>query len=209
MNSKGQGIGYAQLVLACPVKKCQQNGQAGRTLEYVIETGMIMTAKLTSKIGITLMELMIVVVIVSIVSLMAVPKFQAAWERIRIRSINRDIVSTLRLARSKSITSKEPYGVFFDGNALTVTLFKDLVNPGSVVFDPGDSVLRVDTLSIEFTYLGTDLQNDALVFQPNGTVDFVGTGNIVTLASTEDLVGITHHNILASTGRVRTEASYY
>lgn len=159
--------------------------------------------------GITLIELFTTVVIIGIVSTMAVPRFQTAWERIKFRSVNRDIVSTLRLARSMSITDKEPYGVYFDGNALAITLFKDLVNPGGVIFESGDSVIRVDTLPREFNYLGTDMSNDVIVFQANGSASFVGGGNITTMATTDALIAIQSHNVLASTGRIRSSSCYY
>jgi hypothetical protein len=123
--------------------------------------------------------------------------------------VNRSIVSTLRLARSMAITDKEQYGVFVDNGAKTITLFKDLVNPGGLQFESGDSVVRTDTLSPEFNYLGTDIQNNVLVFQPNGSADFVGGGNIVTMATTGSLVGIYQHNVLASTGRVRSDYGFY
>lgn len=168
-----------------------------------------MKRKFNSPIGITLIELLTTAVIIGIVSAMAVPRFQAAWERIKFRSADRDIISTLRLARSMAITDKEQYGVHFDGNALMITLFKDLMNPGSVVFETGDSVVRVDTLPPEFNYLGTDMSNNVLVFQPNGSANFTGGGNIVAMASTEVLIGIQSHNVLASTGRIQSSSSYY
>ena len=104
-----------------------------------------MRIRFRSNCGITLIEMMITVVIIGVVTGMAVPRFQAAWEKLRIRGADRDAVSTLRLARSMAITGKDPYGVYFDGNALTITLFKDIVNPSSSVFESGDSVIRIDT----------------------------------------------------------------
>jgi len=74
--------------------------------------------KLTkSQHGITLIELLSTVVIISIVSAMAVPRFQVAIERVKFRSANRDIVSTMRLARSLAVSDKHQYGVYFDGDA--------------------------------------------------------------------------------------------
>jgi len=168
-----------------------------------------MKTRVNSDSGITFIELIVVVVIIGLVSAMAVPRFQIAWERIKIKGVDRDIVSTLRLARSMAITDKDQYGVYFDNNNQTITIFKDLVNPNSPQFESGDSVIRIDTLPAEFTYLGTDITNDVVVFRPNGSANFVGGGNISSLAVTESVVGILLHNVLASTGRIRSVSCYY
>jgi prepilin-type N-terminal cleavage/methylation domain-containing protein len=168
-----------------------------------------MKSKYCSQSGITLIELLTTVVIIGIVTTMAVPRFQTAWERLKFKSTNRDIVSTLRLARSMAVSDKELYGVHFDGNAQVITLFKDMINTGTILFEAGDSVVRVDTLPQEFEYVATDLSNDVLAFQPNGSASFVGGGNIVTLAMTESIIGIAVHNVLSSTGRIQSYTSVY
>ena len=168
-----------------------------------------MKTRFRSTGGITLIELLTTVVIIGIVSTMAVPRFQAAWEKIKIRGADRDIVSTIRLARSMAITDKNLYGVYFDGNGQTLTLFKDIVNPISSMFETGDSVIRVDSLPYEFTYLGTDMSDDVLIFRPNGSASFTGGGNICAMASTQSVTAILNHNVLASTGRILSCSSYY
>lgn len=168
-----------------------------------------MKTRFRSTGGITLIELLTTVVIIGIVSTMAVPRFQAAWEKIKIRGADRDIVSTIRLARSMAITDKNLYGVYFDGNGQTLILFKDIVNPISCTFETGDSVIRVDSLPFEFTYLGTDMSDDVLVFRPNGSASFTGGGNICAMASTQSVTAILNHNVLASTGRILSCSSYY
>ena len=157
--------------------------------------------------GITLVELMTTVIIIGIVAAMAVPRFQKAFERIKFRSANREITSSLRVARSKAVSTKEQHGVFFDGGGLTWTLFKDKVNTGAMVYEAGDSIIRVDTLPVEFNFLSVDNPSGTIMFRPNGSTS--STANIVTMASTPDLVGIHQHNILAATGRIETTSSYY
>jgi prepilin-type N-terminal cleavage/methylation domain-containing protein len=162
-----------------------------------------------SQSGITMIELMITAVIIGIVSAMAVPQFQTAADRIRTTSAQRDVISTLRLARSMAVADKQPYGIHFDEDARIVTLFKDLVNPENFTFESGDSVVRVDTLPTEFNYLATDMDNSTLVFQRSGTAHFVGGGNIWLMADTPHIFAMFTIDVLASTGRVRNEAYYY
>jgi len=168
-----------------------------------------MSKRIAAQRGVTLIELMILSVIVGIVAAMAVPRFQTAMERMKVRAAGRDITSTIRLGRSFAVSSKTPFGLFFDDQTLTITLFKDLVNPGSQSFDPGDSVMRVDTLPQEFSWMSTDCGNNVIVFEPNGSADFTGGGNIWTMASTETVIGMTSNTILASTGKVSSTTSVY
>ena len=157
--------------------------------------------------GITLVEVMTTVVIIGVVAAMAVPKFEIAFERIKFRSANREITSALRLARSYAVSSKEQHGVHFDPAAMSFTLFIDRVNTGAMVFELGDSVIRVDTLPNEFQLLWVDNPSGSVVFRPNGGTG--ATANVVTLAATPDMVGIHQHNILAATGRIETQSAYY
>ena len=160
--------------------------------------------------GFTFIELMTTVVIIGIVAAMAVPRFQKAYERMKFSSINKDVVSTLKVARSMSISNKDIFGVNFDANAKTVSLFKK--DPASILyntFEATDSVIRIDTLSSILSTLTTDLTNSTIAFRPNGSAIFGGGGNIVSMAITGDLVGINQINVLASTGRVQSTGHYY
>lgn len=179
----------------------------------------MMIGKLRSRAGITLVELMSTVVIIGIVATMAAPRFQKASEKVRFRSANHQITSTMRLARSMAISEKQPYGIFFTtgyqnggsvtGVTMSYTLFKDIVGLSENTFATGDSVISVDTLPPDFTMLATDVTTDVIIFQPNGSANFGGGGNVYTMATTENLVALVTHNILASTGRVKSQGSYY
>ncbi|RKX21979.1 MAG: hypothetical protein DRP35_03065 [Candidatus Zixiibacteriota bacterium] len=173
--------------------------------------------RLFSNRGMTIIELLSTVAIIGIVSTMAVPRVQKALDKINSKSGNREMVSSLKLARSMAITDKVPYGVNLGTNEpFTFTLFKDEANLANYTFDDADSVIRVDTLPIEFSTLTSNLSTQTIIFQPNGSVSIpagaLGTSSqiyIVTLVSTQNLLSIHDNLILPATGRVKTNSYYY
>jgi prepilin-type N-terminal cleavage/methylation domain-containing protein len=170
---------------------------------------IFMKKRIQSQSGVTLIELMITAVIIGLVAMMAVPRFQIAYDRLKYKGANRDMISTLKLARSLAITEKTQYGVHFDPDSKVITLFKD-ATPGVFEYDgAADSVVRADTLPRDFNYVATDMTNDVVFFRANGSADFDGGGNVHTMAYTEDVVALYDTNILASTGRVHSDSHYY
>lgn len=171
----------------------------------------VMKKILKSCKGITLLEIMSVVVILGVVASMAVPRFQIAVERLKFRAANREITNSLRLARSQAIAEKVPYGVQFDFWQGTVTVFKDSIvdaaNP--YVMDSGDPVFKTENMPPEVRYLLTDLANNVIIFNPNGSASFSGYGNISVHGYSESGGLYEHyHNILPATGRIRSYDSY-
>jgi prepilin-type N-terminal cleavage/methylation domain-containing protein len=64
--------------------------------------------------GITLIELIVVMVIIAIGATLMVPSIGAWLPNYRLRSGARDVVSTLRFAQMKAVSTNIPYGVVFD-----------------------------------------------------------------------------------------------
>lgn len=160
--------------------------------------------------GFTLIELMTTVVIIGVVASMAVPRFTKAYERMEFKSANSELKSTLRLARSMAISNKEVFGVNFNQDTRMVSLFKkDTASVLLSTFESADSVVRVDTLLNTFSTITTDMTDNTISFRPNGSAVFTGGGNIVCMVYSDNIVGISQFNILASTGRVKTEGHYY
>jgi len=160
--------------------------------------------KLSSKAGITLIEMVTLAVIVGIIAAMAAPRFQRAYDRMQFRAANREIMSDLRMARSMAITDKAQYGVYFDFASKSMTIFRDVVNPSLLTLESGDPVVRTDTLAVNVEYLLTDVVNNTITFGPNGSADFNGGGNILTIGLLDDVYCEHFHNVLRSTGRVRS-----
>ena len=166
---------------------------------------------LSSERGITLMEIMIGVVIIGIVASMAVPRFGIAMDRMQFRSTNRDVVSTLRLARSHAISEKNEYGVYFNAGDLTATFFEKIGSNLAAYEDGTDRVVKVDTLGgvpgACLDGLGATFVNSAVIFDPDGSAN---TGGILwTVELTEDIVGVAKISVLPATGRISSETTIY
>jgi len=151
-----------------------------------------------------MVELLAAVVIIGIVTSMAAPELERSIQRIKFRSETKNLLSTLRTARSHAIADKNPYGVYFDANALTIILFKDITNPSNFTYDAGsDSVLRADTLPSEFVYLNATFPNSAVIYGANGTAQ--ATGDVYMMSTPSATINLTQLNVLASTGRSKIQ----
>lgn len=64
--------------------------------------------------GITLIELVIVMVIIAIGAVLLIPNIGAWLPNYRLRSAARDICSTMRTAQIKAVSTNNVYGVEFD-----------------------------------------------------------------------------------------------
>jgi len=151
--------------------------------------------------GVTMIELVIVAVIIGVMSALAVPSFLNYSSKMEAKSKARNIISTLRQARSKAISERVQYGVFFDAANRRYIFFKDKVNPNSYLFEPGagDSVVSRDTLTAKVNYGGNTFTNTTVVFKTDGGASSSGDMQILPASG-----GFTYNiNVLASTGRVK------
>lgn len=149
--------------------------------------------------GFTLMEMMIVVVVIGVIAAMAVPSFLSYLPKLRVKTTAREIVSQLRLARSKSVAERRPYGVHFNVAQNVFTVFADTDNPAAVTFGLADSTIQVDTLEADVALNSCTYTNDCVIFNATGAASTSGEIKVVT-ADGSILMSI---NTLASTGRVR------
>jgi Tfp pilus assembly protein FimT len=145
------------------------------------------------------MEMMTVVVIIGIIAAMAVPSFLGYIPKLRVKSASRDIVSQLRLARSKAVSERQPYGVAFNLTDDAVYTFADTDDPSSQQYTVSDSVVKADTLNSDLSIASCTYANNCVVFNSTGAASTSGDLQVVT----GDGSIIMSINILASTGRVQ------
>ena len=109
--------------------------------------------------GVTLLEILILVVVLSIMAGIAIPAFSAWLPEYRLRNAARDIYSTLQRAKSGAANANETWGVFFDNS----------VNPGNYSvwsfgpnrkWDDGVGDDRIDSNSSSWIRSGTIIPNE-------------------------------------------------
>lgn len=153
-------------------------------------------------LGFTMLEMMIIVVIIGIAAAMAAPTFFAGVPRLKARTEARNVLSLLRLARSNAISNGSQYGVFVDIANRQYLFFKDIANPGSMIYEPADSIISgPESIPVDVAVLSSSFAGNSVVFLPTGgasqsgnfTFDISGGGALYTVS------------VLASTGRSKLQ----
>ena len=157
-----------------------------------------MAGKKLNKKGVTLIELLIVVVLIGIIAALAVPNFDKAITKIRHKSTSRDMLRQMRLARSYAISKAGRYGVYVNTSSKYYIFFRNMSNDTS--YDAGtDSVRDSTTLRANLSFGScSGFTNCTAVFKGDGSalesgyVDAINDNNSDT----------TRLNITAAVGRV-------
>jgi general secretion pathway protein H len=72
--------------------------------------------------GFTLIELILVLIILSVITALVVPRLTQSLSRMNVESSARRVASALRLARSLAVTEKVPYRAVFNMNGHTLSI---------------------------------------------------------------------------------------
>ena len=138
-----------------------------------------------NKKGVTLIELIVVIVIIAIGAVLIAPNIGAWLPNYRLRSAARDIASTLRTAQMRAVSNNVDYQVFFAGSSFILRR-----NSLGMPVPEGATQTLPTGISIVLPV------NNPLTFSPNSS----SNGGTVTLTNTKGSQrAIT---ILPSTGRI-------
>jgi len=161
-----------------------------------MQIGGYMLMKQMNKKGVTLIELVVVMGIIAIGAMLLIPNIGAWLPNYRLRSATRDVVSTMRTAQMKAVSTNTQYQVLFTIPAPpdpTSFIIQYQDTGGNWVNDGAAQTLPAG-ISISTTFGG----NNA-VFNPNST----SSAGSVTLQNTK---GAQRKITLASaTGRAKIE----
>lgn len=146
-----------------------------------------------NKKGVTLLELIIVMVIIAIGAVLVVPNIGAWIPNYRLRGAARDIVSTMRTAQMRAVSTNMEHRVTFTGG-----------NPGSYILQRNSGGWRNDgAQQIMPPGVLMAFSTPNFEFNPNSTA----TGGNVTLTIPRggQVIGQRTIRVLAATGRIRIE----
>jgi prepilin-type N-terminal cleavage/methylation domain-containing protein len=120
--------------------------------------------------GVTLLELIIVMVIIAIGATLMAPGISSWMPQYRLKSATRDIVSTMRIAQIKAISNNLTYQVSFDpGNRSYILQYQDT---GGGLVNDGDFQVLSNGFQFNTTFAG-----NIVTFRPDSTI----TGGIVNI----------------------------
>ena len=114
------------------------------------------------KKGVTLIELIVVMVIIGIAAVLIAPNIGAWLPNLRLRSAARDIVSTMRTAQMKAVSTNLAYQVLF---TLPSNYILQYQNTGGVWVNEGVTQTLPPGVSIS----AITIPGNNAVFNPNST----------------------------------------
>jgi prepilin-type N-terminal cleavage/methylation domain-containing protein len=142
--------------------------------------------------GITLIELIVVMVIITIAAVLIAPNIGAWLPYYRLRSATRDMVSTMRVAQMKAISNSLRYQISFDipNNNYILQYLNTMGNPVP------DGVVQTVPTGVQFN---TTFPGNIANFFPDSTST---NGNVIlnnTKGTTKTI------QLLGTTGRIKSE----
>jgi prepilin-type N-terminal cleavage/methylation domain-containing protein len=141
--------------------------------------------------GVTLIELIIVMVIIAIGAVLTTPNINGWMPNYRLRNATRDVTSTMRLAQFKAVSNNTNYQIVFD--TVHDSYILQYQDTGGAWVTEG--VTQTLPTGVKFN---TDFGNTA-TFSPNSTA----TNGNITFNNTKGSIKTVR--ILGLTGRIRIE----
>ncbi|MCD6098292.1 GspH/FimT family pseudopilin [bacterium] len=146
--------------------------------------------------GMTMIEIMLIVVIIGVLAGLSLPMFGRYARNNRVKSDARALISAARLARSIAVSDIKTTGVSIVLDSMKCVVFED--KNGNGVLDTADVWRSQSKLSDDVIFWNVTFPNNTLIFYRDGS----SNGGRVKLGTEDRLVAF-ELSVLASTGRVK------
>ena len=155
----------------------------------------LLTGRVRSSTGMTLVELLVVLGIIGLIVGMSVPALTSYTKQVRLRTTTRQIIGMISLARSLAISSHEAHALVVDHERQEIRLV-NMVSGESL-----EQVVRLPaSVSLEVRMGGGPSPETRLVFRPTGSL--IGRTTTFVLADQHKQQSIT---VSGATGAVAVE----
>lgn len=132
--------------------------------------------------GFSIIELMVVVVIMGIVLAASVPALRQHTETVNLTKGSREVESSLKLARTRSVSTNRSVVVVFDTDAGTYLLFEDTDDDGNQ--DAGETSSGPFDVPKKVAIGSVSFARNTVTFTPSGAASETGS---VVLVNTRNL----------------------
>ncbi|MGH7580894.1 MAG: GspH/FimT family pseudopilin [Gemmatimonadales bacterium] len=132
-----------------------------------------------SRVGFTLVEAVIVVVLLGLMVLIGFPRISSAMVQSDLRSARTTMVNLVATARTAAVQSNRRTWIKFEGNTAHVLARPRMMPGGGGAVDPADTVGVVQDLAVQYKVAVTP-GLDSIQFDPRGFgTDLGGSTSIV------------------------------
>ena len=151
--------------------------------------------------GFSIIELMVVVVIMTIVLAASIPALRQHTETVNLTKGSREVESSLKLARTRAVSTNNSVVVVFDADASTYLLFEDADDDGTQ--DAGETSSGPFDVPNKIVIESVSFARNTVTFTPNGAASETGS---VVLLNTKNLAQ--RLDLTAATGLVYVSDVY-
>lgn len=132
--------------------------------------------------GFSIIELMVVVVIMTVVLAASIPALRQHTENVNLTKGSREVESSLKLARTRAVSTNTPVVVTFDTNNNTYFLFEDEDGDGN--HDSGETSSGPFEVPKKVVLGDVSFAHNTVTFTPSGAASETGS---VVLVNTRNL----------------------
>lgn len=123
--------------------------------------------------GFTLIELMVVMLLISIILAVAIPRFEGGWMQDPIKKVSRKMISTVRNARSKTVQTQKQHSLIVDFDAQQLYVVAEATDPEAT---PGADATAKFKIPESVTLVDVQYPNSEAISTGSASIHFYPAG---------------------------------